>query len=349
MRTEDIWWKRLSNPVNLADSIVDTLIENRSSVIVYRDVIPWKETFYTVIMEGIAQYNSSMRNSFHHIGENTAPEDFFMNKYCSREEQGKYWKPSGTKARFLSECKSSSLNKSHVFIDLAGSAAGWIRFIDEYSSYFAEDEEHGLFVVFTSDRNIKGTKYIDRYSYNDIISNFDALLLCMTILSERKYSIREKQYISEVAVSIAEEDIVLSGGLAEYGMELAKEPYYTVQSVLNENKIVCNPDSQKIKTSLWQAQVKVLFPVLEQYRCGLVSRYKEEINSFLFHSTNGTYKTNNPYELEIGELYHLCKNQHILTKAEFDILVKVRDARNALAHWDVIPYEKLTDLLTLNI
>lgn len=347
MRIEDIWWKRLSNPANLIGSITDSLMENRSVAVVYCDEIPWKGVFSDAIIEEISQYNADMKNSMHSLNDKTFPGDFLMRKYCSEEEQGKYWKPSGTKAKFLAESKMSVLNKSHVFIDLSGNAVEWFRFVDEYTSYFEENQEHGLFVIFTKDRYIKSSKSVDCYYYDENISEFDTLLLCMTILSEQKYTLSEKKYVSETAVEIASGNVVLAGKLAECGDSLVKDTPHTVMTVLKNEGISLKFDSVKIKTALWQAQIKVLFPVLEQYRLGLISKYKDTIKINLCNSPTGTYKTENPYELEIGELYHLCRSYHILQRNEFDMLSQIRDTRNCLAHWDILSFEEIKKILKL--
>ena len=275
MRTEDIWWKRLSNPVNLVDSIVDSLIENRSVVVVHRMEIPWEDTFRGAVIDSFSLYNSSMRSKYHLIEKDTDPGVFLMEKYCTIEEQGRYWKPSGSRAKFLAESKTTSLNRNHLLLDIKGTAQEWIDFIDEYSSYFPPDDEHGLFILFTNDLNIKGTKYIDRYYYDEKVSSFDSLLLCMTVLSGQKCNTSIKQYISEIAVSIAGKNVECAGRLAEYGEELAKRPYDIASSVLsNEEK---PHDVDELIIALWQAQIKVMFPILEQFRLQLITKHEKQI------------------------------------------------------------------------
>ena len=76
MRTEDIWWKRLSNPVNLIENIADSILENKSVAVICRDGIPWKTSFLDAVMEDISQCSAGMRNSTHDIGENINPGGF---------------------------------------------------------------------------------------------------------------------------------------------------------------------------------------------------------------------------------------------------------------------------------
>ncbi len=343
MRTEDIWWKRLSNPVNLIENIADSILENKSVAVICRDGIPWKTSFLDAVMEDISQCSAGMRNSTHDIRENINPGDFLMKKYCSKQEQSRYV-PSETKARFLSKSKFSTINKSRVFVFLDGQANEWVNFIDEYSSYFGEDDEHGLFVLLTSDGNIKSSEHIDCYDYDKMVSQFDTLLLCMTVLSEQNYGILEKQYISETAVSIADGNVMLAGKLAECGINLVIKPYETVDFVLSTDNFPMEMNEQKLKASVWKAQIKVLFPLLEQFRYDFISEHYREISDSLYGASNEDYKNKNVYDLEIIDLYHICKKRRIVSDTEFKCLGSFREARNILAHWELVPYKSVMDL-----
>ena len=52
-------------------------------------------------------------------------------------------------------------------------------------------------------------------------------------------------------------------------------------------------------------------------------------------------------DLEIGQLYFLCGKHTILEKSEFELLKKMREARNKLAHQDVLSIEQLKELAIL--
>ena len=52
-------------------------------------------------------------------------------------------------------------------------------------------------------------------------------------------------------------------------------------------------------------------------------------------------------DLEIGQLFYICKENsgsRITDYAEFEMLKKMRNARNILAHWDILSYEQLKDI-----
>ena len=58
-----------------------------------------------------------------------------------------------------------------------------------------------------------------------------------------------------------------------------------------------------------------------------------------------SYKANNVFELEVGQLYHLCYSQGIFKK-ELGFLEKVRNARNSLAHLEFVPNSDVDILMS---
>ena len=50
MRIEEIWWKNLTNPSGFAKKIICSVLEGRSSAVIYENDIPWKEDFIQNIL-----------------------------------------------------------------------------------------------------------------------------------------------------------------------------------------------------------------------------------------------------------------------------------------------------------
>ena len=180
-------------------------------------------------------------------------------------------------------------------------------------------------------------------SYDDSIQDFDMLMLCMTILSEQNCSIQQKQYIAETAAALAEDDVETAGRLAEYKGSLPVNTLNITKKIFREHGISCEDIETRVKKALWKAQVKVLFPIIEQFRSRFIS---ENIDILKKYPLN-IYKTHSIFELEIGQLYHLCYSNQILSGKELKVLEKVRNARNSLAHLDVVPYNDVSYLMEI--
>lgn len=52
-------------------------------------------------------------------------------------------------------------------------------------------------------------------------------------------------------------------------------------------------------------------------------------------------------EIEIGQLFFICAKGKFISKSEFDLLSRMRDARNCLAHRNTLTYDDLIKLKIL--
>ena len=344
MRIEEIWWKNLTNPSSFTENIICSILDGKSSAVIYKDEIPWKEDFIQNILFEVERESPNMKTNIHRISEYVEPDEYIMQKYCNREERSLYWGPRDhSKAKFLSKSSKSTLNKSNVIIDItnADNTDEWIGFAEEYNSYFSEEEEHGVFLLLMQDTEFSGTDNIRCFDYSRYIHDFDIFMLCMTILSSQNCSIQKKQYISEIAVSLAGDNVVVAGELAEYKGSLPVNVSRIAEKVFKENGLSCDDIAVQIKTALWKAQVKILFPIIEQFRSRFIEMNYDKLRKYKLDS----YKANNVFELEVGQLYHLCYTQGIFKK-ELNFLEKVRNARNSLAHLEFVPNSDVDILMS---
>ncbi len=353
MRLEEIWWKRLTNPLNFAEDIIYSVLDGKTVFVLYEKEMAWKEELIQDIVENIEKDSPNMKTNFRIPEKYAEPSEYIMTKYCSDEERNHYW-PSAenTVAGFLAKSTKAALNKSNVILDLSscGEPEKWIDFAEEYHSCFDEYDEHGVFVFFIRDTEKRIREYIKEnecqsecMSYDDSIQDFDMLMLCMTILSEQNCSIQQKQYIAETAAALAEDDVETAGRLAEYKGSLPVNTLNITKKIFREHGISCEDIETRVKKALWKAQVKVLFPIIEQFRSRFIS---ENIDILKKYPLN-IYKTHSIFELEIGQLYHLCYSNQILSGKELKVLEKVRNARNSLAHLDVVPYNDVSYLMEI--
>lgn len=97
----------------------------------------------------------------------------------------------------------------------------------------------------------------------------------------------------------------------------------------------------RIEARLWQGQVAVLFPLIEQRRRYFLGRYKQSL-WVPFERGDGSV-VNRIEDLEIGHLYLQLRNR-VDTRTE-NILRRLKDARNALAHLEMLESSQLKGLI----
>lgn len=86
------------------------------------------------------------------------------------------------------------------------------------------------------------------------------------------------------------------------------------------------------------SQINV-FPVIEKYRSSFIKKHKDAIQKALPVSNSYGQKVTTPEEVEIGMLIYMVGNQLIhVSSSEYQEMECFRDARNKLAHLNVIDF-----------
>jgi len=105
-------------------------------------------------------------------------------------------------------------------------------------------------------------------------------------------------------------------------------------------------DSELIKQIIWHAQMKTLFPLLEQYRIRLIEYIKRTGKVKELISANVLSEINEIYELELGSLFHFVVVERIILLPQIinKLLITIRDIRNDISHLRILPQNKIDKL-----
>ena len=347
MRIGEIWWKMITNPHRLISDIVDAVSLGRSVLIGFPSKIPWSDDFKEIIESELSSFGGERAFDVHKASKAKEPGEFIFEKYCSPNEKHKYWKTE-TYEDFMANNQNTVLNTKYVCIEGISNSSipHWIDSIKRYIGAFNEDDEHGIFILLCNGKPLPTPDCIVSFDYSDYISEYDSLMLCLTIVSELKCSSKEKQYIAEFANIAANGDYEIAGCLAEKGFELIENPYVTLQEVLKAHDISYTSLSKRVDSAIWEAQTKIVFPIVEAYRKYFSERYNRQLVNYLPFKDNMTgQKITTVNELEIGHLFYLSEKNHFANKADHDRLFVIKDARNDVSHWNVIDLKRLRKII----
>lgn len=337
------------NAVRFLDNVIESLISGKSVVLNFPNEVPWQNMLIDILTRRIDIFSDNRTFDEFYCQKVNDPGEFLFNKYCNEAEKAKYI-PIKTYEQFLANNNNIVLNHRYVYLSGISSAYAnlWIESVNEYLECCDKNSEHGIFIIVTNNANVHTSENIDCHNYADYITDYDCLMLCMTIISSEKCSSIQKQYIAELASNIADNKIEIASKLAEDGINLMKQPLKTAVLLFNKNNNTKENSIdyiiEKIKTSIWQTQIKIAFPKLEQFRKDFIQKYQNRLKMKLpVMSCNGD-RVDNISELEIGQLYYICHSNKISEKADLDMLKKMKDARNKLAHLNIISYQEMTVL-----
>ena len=154
-------------------------------------------------------------------------------------------------------------------------------------------------------------------------------------------------YLCEVASNIAHNNVELAAMLASRGSDLIQNPFEVSEEILEENKVKITNLKERVKMAVWEAQIKLVFPKIENFRAGLIRKHENKISHHLPIKSSNNDVVDKASDLEIGQLFFICHSQKIIDLPDFEMLKKMRDVRNTLAHWEALSYDQLTGIKVL--
>ncbi len=345
--TSELWWNRMANAVRFLSDAEESLELGKSVVLNFTDDIPWCDVMTDVLRQRLAKLMDTRTFDIHDGSDVKETGEFLFKRYCSESERQKYW-PTKHKnhERFLAQNPVTPIH--HRFVCITGisseDAPAWFSTVSEYIGNCAPESEHALFILLTKNAPVHHSEMVDVLQYSDYITDYDCMMLCMTMISSLACNRTQKMYLSEVASNIANNDVTLAGLLISAELELAKKPIQVTNEILQENGIKMTSLRERVEAAVWEAQIKFVFPKLEKFRRSLIEKYEGRLNRCLPITSSNGEKVDNVDDLEIGQLYHICRNNRFIETSEFKMLEKMREARNILAHWRCLGYQELLDM-----
>lgn len=343
MELDVTWWEKVNNPATFIADISAALREERSVCIeIGNNTLPWYETFLDHIRDEVHRLDSVRSFMCVEPPRGTDPGEFLMNRFCTEEEKSRYW-PTKKISIFLAECTGTVMNRRYIYVkNIHGvDCAAWQKFVQEYSS--SSPDVKALFLL-ECDKADSSSEHLTVIPYKNYVTDYDDLIMCLSITSPLKCKGYLKSYIADVAEKIGNGDIELAGYLAQTGDILAVSPEKTVRDILrNMSRTAIDPE--QIKTAVWESQINLLFPLLERFRKQFANCKYYELKHFLPISNSLGEMVDNPNDLEIGTMYHIFgQHSNCISEDDFEWLKRCRNARNLLAHNDIVDFRELTEL-----
>lgn len=345
--TGELWWRRLVNSARFLDDLKDALADDKSVLLLFDTDIPWLDIMTETLEQKLADANDNRTFDVLDVSKADDPGSYLMKRYCSKEEQKKYWPTThGSPEKFLAQNNVTPLNKRYVCLTgiKPDDASKWTSSLSEYLENCENVHEHGVFIIILEGVNVPVSKHLTAFRYDDYVTDYDCMMLCLTLVSDLKCSRAEKMYLCEVASNIAHNNVELAALLASRRTDLIQDPYKISAKVFEENEVKVTNLKERVRMAVWEAQIKLVFPKIENFRADLIRKYENKISRFLPIKSSNNDIVDKATDLEIGQLYFICRSQKIIDLPEFEMLKKMRDVRNTLAHWEALSYDQLTGI-----
>ncbi|MGN0299680.1 MAG: hypothetical protein ACI4C1_10955 [Lachnospiraceae bacterium] len=352
---DEIWWRQIHSARSFIDSIVDGLLSYKSIILVMPGQIPWYEKMVELIETDTIRQNS--RHSFDFVNDvQELPGRYLLNNYCKREKRAEY-RPSMKYWEFFAERDELVLHSRYIWVSNLSEEklAEWANFAAEYSRLMTHKHQRGAFILEVRDRNLTGKLYyrgIQTVSFINEITDYDKMTFSMLVAAKSSVRTGLKPYLAELASKIAKDDIELSARCSQKGRAFLMNPRKAIEEIIQKevrsdgSDFIYQESNEMITRSIWETQIKLIFPVIETFRSEFIRKYEGQIQSQLPISTTYGECYSEPREVEIGTLCYMAVSRCInVTEKDYNRLVLLKEARNALAHLRVLTQTEVEEII----
>ncbi|MBQ4494789.1 MAG: hypothetical protein II968_03375 [Selenomonadaceae bacterium] len=336
-----IWWEDLNGPRRFLVEAAEKLSGGQSVVMCLPERVPWLETMRDVL-ERLLRKGTQTIKVVDAEDISSEPQEYVLDEFCANKDG---FRPYSKKAyaKFLAEATGIELNDSCIWIRNATSAQvdSWFAFIADYQSFLA-GKRGGVFLLETIGE-LSNKFGVEVLSYGDKVSGYDSFAFnIFTAADFGNDNHLMKQYLAELVSALTEGDVEFAAACIGRSEDFLKAPDAAFENLLREGKFTSRKTNDDIEQAIWMTQLKLIFPLVENFRRNFIKQYEQQIKD-----TPPYYTV--PEEVEIGYLYgQFNQRRWLLDSNDAEDLEFYREVRNKLAHLTPLTFDYLQKVFEKN-
>lgn len=351
MSLSSIWWQQVGSSLRMRQKVVRRLQNEESFVLRVPLRMPWQEDFYELMRDRLSSLNANRMVRFLTCDSALSPGQQILNELCSEDVRTSYW-PGQSYAEYLAGLRDVPFNQMFIWVKnimTSASLEQWRSFAAQYrASRSAEAGAHAVFILeYHTDNSTSGGSGEVIYS----ISDRDCQVFCLE--ASALFEELPWEYLSTLALCVGGGDPEKCAVLIQAGKEFLSDPEVTGQEILSQGYYSNEepfpiPQEGTVRSSVWRAQIMVLFPLLEAHRFRYIYTNYDRLQRYLPLPDENGAVIHQPYDLEFGNLYYLTRQVGTsFSREEAENIRICRSIRNLLAHNNLVPYEDVMHLLRM--
>ncbi len=348
---ERVWWERVPNAMAFLSDITESLLDEKSIVLSCLKEFPWYSYMVQSIKEIVLQQNSSKR--FESAKDVEDPGAYLLAEFCKSEKRAEY-RPAKSYARFFAESDDIVLHERYFWIKMSSKEQlnSWMKFVSEYRKERGKNKDAAVFILeWKGEGGVLPKKGIKICCFDDYVNEYDRIVFCTLAASAVKESSFIKNYLTELTANVVDNDIELCAQCIGHCRDFLEEPYGTIGKIISSEVRsdgsefrFAKPESE-VNRLIWLAQIRTIYPVLEEYRESFVQKYAAMIEKQLPISSSFGEIYDNPADVELGTLKFMADERKLnLSQKEYDRLKMNKEARNKLSHLAQLTLEEIKKL-----
>lgn len=349
---DQVWWKQVPNVRLFTETILKNLSEEKSVLLYDTQSLPWRQSFESRIMQSMKTLDSA--KAFEKLSDIDEPGQYILNHYCKAEKRAQY-RPSKSYAAFLAENDDIVLHERYLWVVLASveQLQAWTDFASEYVRIRGRQNISAVFILeWPGKLSLSRKKGIVPLALENDIGEYDWHVFAAMMASASDMSSFMKSYLAELAVSLTQADAELCSQCILRNREFLQEPFAVLdkltRTTLRSDGSAFFPvkTEAEISRCIWQAQIRILYPMLEEYRERFVRKYGDVIRAKCPIDSPFGEVYHDPADVELGTLVYMagCKSIQ-LSSEEYAMLKAFRDARNTLSHLGILNFCEIEMLM----
>ena len=349
---KSIWWNQVTNAVKFVSDIKQCLLEEKSLLLKYSNAMPWREQFEESVRESVKLQNAEKK--FVDVPEVQDPGEYLLKEFCKKEKRAEY-RPSKGYAKFFAESDDIVLHDRYLWIqvDCMERLDRWLTFVSEYLKERGKHDNKAVFILEWSENSQaplkKGIKVI---SFDDYIGEYDRIVFAVLASSDVKEHLFIKNYIAELVSNVSGNDIELCAECIQEYKSFLENPIAFIKMTIEEKsrsdgtEFFYDKNAEAVEHLIWLAQIKTVYPRLEEYREDFVQRHSSVIANQLPIQTSYGETYTDPKDVELGTLMYMAGNGYLsLSTKEYEKLRHNKEARNKLSHLTALSISEIEELI----
>jgi len=342
---DHVWWEEIPGPRSIMNSISGAL-ESGGSVILNTFETPWLKTLYHGVCKDLEKnHRIFARDLDARDNPGKEPGMYILEQFGQRDDINNYLEgvspplPAYIKQRgFL---KESLLLVSHIEEE---ERPGWADFVTKYKS---GDIHNGVFLL-----EVKGkgrslgpgvSSRVVTIDPREKISIYDILSFTMLLASQLQVHEIWKQYIVWLTSLFFEHDIEALSRFFQGPVLKSSTPAEILQAI--EDRV---QDKELFNHAAWQAQLQIIFPLVEKLRVQIIQQHLEAIRATLeqYDCEYCGKRIEDPLDAELGFIVFLAGNRWLdLSPEDYYDVNFLRECRNNLAHMDLCSAHEIDHII----
>ncbi len=345
---ERIWWERVPNALNFVSAAVNHLLQEKSVVIQYEGALPWRDFFLCAVMNALQENDCS--KSVKSLDRMDNPGLRLFETFCPAERRAAY-RPSKSYAKFLAESDGVVLHGHYIFAaaETDDALRRWEDFISEYVRERGRGKEKaGFLLLYHGPRILSPRKGVSYLSFDEAVTEYDRIVFATLAAASLRSAPLIGSYLTELAANALGSDVELCAACIQRADEFLQDPYRLIQEIAatqtrsNGAPFTFDRSESALAALIWRAQIRSIYPRLEEYRERFIQRHYAELKRLLPLEAAPGEIYSEPEDLELGKLFYLASSKRLLlTSDEYDRLENYKRARNSLSHLSPLTYSDI--------